>query len=78
MSLRERHDQLVLEMKKRKMQHKSPLRKYDLSYLPEEHRIYTVNTEQSLIELIRRCPECRERLRVLSRSRELAVSHKEI
>ncbi|MHC4133241.1 MAG: pyrimidine dimer DNA glycosylase/endonuclease V [Planctomycetota bacterium] len=66
-SLRERHDQLALEMENRKMLHKSPLPKCDLSYLPEKHRIYTVNVEQSLIELSRRCAECRERLSVSSR-----------
>ena len=61
-SLRERHDRLALEMGNRGMLHKSLLPKYDLSYLPEEHRVYTVNTEESLIELSRRCSECRERL----------------
>ena len=60
-SLRERHDQLALEMGKRRMSHKSPLPEYDLSYLPKEHRLYRVNTEESLDELSRRCSECRER-----------------
>jgi hypothetical protein len=74
-SLRERHDQLALEMENRKMLHKSPLPKYDLSYLPEKQRIYTVNVEQSLIELSRRCTKCKERLIVLNCSQELANRH---
>jgi hypothetical protein len=65
-SLRERHDQLASEMENRKMLHKSPLPKYDLSYLPEKHRTYTVNAEQSLIALSRRCSKCKERLSVLN------------
>jgi hypothetical protein len=69
-SLRERHDQLAMEMKNRKMMHKSPLPKYDLSYLPEKHRIFTVDAEQSLIELLRRCPKCKEHLSILDCSNE--------
>jgi len=67
-SLRERHDQLAFEMENREMVHKSPLPECDLSYLPEEHRIYTVDAEQSLIELLRRCSQCRERVCVSSHS----------
>jgi hypothetical protein len=74
-SLRERHDQLALEMGNRGMLHKSPLPKYDLSYLPEKHRINSVNAEQSFIELSRRCSACRERLSVYSRGQEPANSH---
>ncbi len=76
-SLRERHDQLVLEMENRGMLHQSPLPEFDLSYLPEKHRIYTVNAEESLIELSRRCPECRKRLGVLIGSRKHTNCHEE-
>ena len=75
-SLRERHDQLALEMKDRGMLHKSPLPEFDLSYLPEEHRTYTVNAEDSLNELSGRCSGCRELLGVLSDKREFANTHK--
>ena len=75
-SLRKRHDQLSLEMECRGMLHKSPLPEFDLAYLPEEHRIYTVNADESLAELSRRCPECKERLAVLSDTQEYANSHK--
>ena len=63
-SLRERHDRLALEMVKRGMNHKSPLGEFDLSYLPEAHKIYKVNREESLIELSRRCSECRSRCNI--------------
>jgi hypothetical protein len=62
-SLRERHDQSALEIKDRGMLHKSPLPEFDLSYLPEENRIYNVNAEVSLNELSGRCSECRRRKR---------------
>jgi hypothetical protein len=75
-SMRERHDQLALEMKNRGMLHKSPLPEFDLSYLPEEHRTYTVNRDESLTELLRRCLECRERLRSTTRPEAEVVSHR--
>ena len=75
-SLRERHDQLALEMEDRSMVHASPLPEFDLSYLPEEHRTYTVNVEDSLIELSRRCSECKRRLGVLSDTQEYSNTHK--
>ena len=75
-SLQERHDQLASEMKDRGMLHKSPLPEFDLAYLPEEHRIYTVNIDESLAELTRRCPKCKERLAVLSDTQEYATAHK--
>ena len=59
-SLRKRHNQLALEMVNRGMKHKSPLNEYDLSYLPKEHRLYTVNIKDSLNELLRRCSKCRK------------------
>jgi hypothetical protein len=68
-SLRKRHDQLVAEMENRQMLHKSPLPEYDPSYFPEGNRIYTVNAEESLIELSKRCSECRKHLSVSSRNR---------
>ena len=61
-SLRERHDHLAAEMENRGMHHKSPLPSFDLSYLPEEYRFYIVNTDESLIELSKRCPECRKKI----------------
>ena len=61
-SLKMRHDRLAVEMVKRGMNHKSPLGEYEISYLPDEHVKFTVNIEESLVELRRRCADCRERL----------------
>jgi hypothetical protein len=72
-SLRERHDQLALEMVSRKMVHKSPLPEFNLSYLPEAHRTYTVNAEESWIDLSGRCSKCRARLVVLSDAKDYAT-----
>jgi len=63
-NLRERHDKLALEMENRGFMHKSPLPEYDISYLPERHRIYTVNVEESITELSRRCSNCRKCINV--------------
>ena len=63
--LRERHDKLALEMENRGFMHKSSLPEYDISYLPERHRIYTVSVEESITELPRRCSNCRKRINVL-------------
>lgn len=54
-SLNRRHDALAREMKRRGMRHKSPLPKFPV--LVEGK----VNGKSSLKELLRRCPDCRER-----------------
>ena len=69
-SLRRRHDQLAIEMDKRGMRHRSPLPEYDLSYLPDGHRLYKVDKEKSLIDLTGRCLQCRERSRIFCDSQE--------
>lgn len=59
--LKERHDILSEEMKKRGLNHKSSLLNYDLSYLSQEIINFKVNVVESYQELLRRCPKCRER-----------------
>jgi len=59
-NMSKRHDELAIEMINRNMNHKSPynqpdLSKYDLSE-------FTVNQEESLVELAHRCPACRVRI----------------
>lgn len=56
--IRLRHDELVVEMGLRGMNHKSPLADYDLSYLPDSIIDATVDREASLAELISRCEKC--------------------
>ena len=58
-SLQERHDQLAAEMENRGMNHKSPLKEYDISHLPEKHQKHILNVECALTELTRRCERCR-------------------
>lgn len=50
-----RHDELVVEMLKRGMNHQSPLPKIKLP------RQGTINVSGNLVELSKRCPDCRRR-----------------
>jgi len=61
-SIRKRHDALVREMRRRHMNHASPLPKVipTPDDLPRGAR---VDREASLKELTRRCPRCRKRQR---------------
>jgi hypothetical protein len=55
-NIKNRHNELVLEMIKRGFNHKSPLEEfncYDAGY---------VNSEQNINELKNRCKSCRERI----------------
>jgi len=59
----ERHDELAAEMERRGMNHKSPflppsLNNYDGEYL----RGFTVDHNMSILDLQKRCPECKKRL----------------
>jgi len=51
-----RHDELAEEMKNRGYNHKSPVK--DISLWEAGF----VNSEQNIVELHRRCPDCRERI----------------
>jgi hypothetical protein len=61
-----RHDELADEMIRRGYRHESPCQQPDFSYLSEEERFMLVDKGTSLKELLRRCPDCRSRLRELS------------
>jgi len=61
-SLKERHDQLVSEMKKRGMNHYSLLNEFDISYLSDEQKSCVVDIEKSRTELFRRCSRCRTQM----------------
>lgn len=52
-----RHDILADEMKRRGMNHKSELNKFN-----EGKEIKTVNSEENLKELCKRCKECKRRI----------------
>lgn len=55
-SIKSRHEELVSEMVRRGYNHKSPLPEFKSWH--EGH----VDSEANLIELARRCPECRKRI----------------
>lgn len=55
-----RHDELAEEMKRREYNHKSPI-DYDLMDF-DLWEDGCVNSEQNIVELHRRCPDCRERI----------------
>ena len=60
-SILTRHYELACEMERRGYKHKSPLMEVDLSGLPAEHALATVDVESSLLDLISRCPDCKAR-----------------
>jgi len=63
-NIRIRHDELAQEMARRSYNHKSPLPEFKSWH--EGH----VDSEANLIELARRCPECRKRI---EESREVTI-----
>lgn len=62
--LRLRHDILAVEMRKRGYSHKSPLIEFDkhLARYSIDLAHTHVSTTLNLIELQRRCPDCRDRI----------------
>lgn len=61
-SMESRHDELAMEMVVRKMNHMSPFIQPDITYLPDEQKYAKVNIENSITDLIDRCPECKKRI----------------
>jgi hypothetical protein len=61
-SINDRHNTLVKEMLRRGIQHKSPLKNVDISYLPQEHIDFKVDIHKSFHDLIERCPLCKQRI----------------
>ena len=60
-SLLTRHYELAAEMTRRGYNHKSDLLEVSLEGLTWKQLWTKVDSEASLVELIRRCPECRKR-----------------
>jgi len=62
LSIKERHDKLSKELNRRGYNHRSELDFSNdiIKYLKEEELNFKVNSENSLNELITRCPECRK------------------
>jgi hypothetical protein len=60
-SLEVRHASLAEEMLARGFRHRSPLPSVELGYLPDASRCAVVDREQSLRDLLARCPLCQQR-----------------
>lgn len=63
LKLDHRHNELVEEMRARNYNHNSPLPSFRLDQLSTEERETTVDQQESLDELLQRCPDCAERIR---------------
>jgi len=61
-SMQERHDALVVEMERRGYNHKSPYEQPDISYLSLDQQKAKVDVEESLADLLGRCPDCSARI----------------
>lgn len=57
-AMKKRHDELVMEMKRRGYNHNSPYELPDLSYLSDRDRNGSVNKIASHNELVSRCNDC--------------------
>lgn len=55
--IKKRHDELVIEMKKRGYKHNSPMINFN------EGKIYSVIKEKNIKELCKRCKECKKLLK---------------
>lgn len=53
-NLKKRHDELARELVRRGMNHRSPLEQ------PDIEEMGVVDSDDSYVELSRRCPKCRE------------------
>jgi hypothetical protein len=60
-SMQKRHDELVIERRKRGLVAKGTFVAPDISYLPEHIQNYKIDIQKNLKLLIERCPECRKR-----------------
>lgn len=64
-----RHTQLVREMQRRGMNHKSPLSQREcimcVNSLNEDQQSWKIKVEEALLDLIGRCPDCRKRMKEL-------------
>jgi len=75
MSIAHRHFELLYEMKNRGYNHNSPLPDIylDISYIPVSERTYFIDREESLKELLNRCPDCAKRFNELQIKEEHAT-----
>lgn len=60
--MQNRHNELVVEMVKRGMNHKSPYEQPDVSYLSDEYLNAKVDLNYNIQDLFDRCEKCRKRI----------------
>ena len=63
MHMETRHDELAAELIRRKYNHNSPYSQPDISYLKDSEKFAKVDINNSLMDLINRCPECAKRIK---------------
>ena len=66
LSMKQRHDDLVKEMIKRNMNHKSPYTQPDLSHYDKDLISVKVDLFVSLKDLCKRCEDCKERIKTVN------------
>lgn len=59
LKIKERHSALAEEMKTRGFDHKSPLPKFNINYLPKEQQRHKINKANSRKILLKRCKNCK-------------------
>lgn len=57
-----RHDELSIEMERRGGNHRSPYTLPDLSYLPNDQRNAKADIRYNIVDLCKRCADCRKRI----------------
>jgi len=62
LKMQERHDQLVVEMENRDLNHKSPFQQPDVSYLPSEYLEAEADLIYNINDLMSRCNACKQRI----------------
>jgi len=67
LQMKNRHDELVTEMVSRGYNHLSPFTQPDLSKYNNIHE-FVVDREESINDLLQRCPDCAERIKGCSLS----------
>lgn len=72
-SMKERHDELANELKRRRYNHNSPFKMPDINYLPKKYRDYSVDRQAALEDLLARCSECKKRYEKERRKRYVSI-----
>ena len=75
MQMEARHNELAAELIRRKYNHNSPFEQPDISYLNDGERLAKVDINNSLMDLINRCPECANRIKNYNNTLSCTFQH---